>query len=136
MAILNFPNQQIIPRSPKTADYSNTINTSGTWYTILSVTSKSGILQRVIFGNDIDLNNNLEIRITVDGVANTLTTSSTSKVRSIVFDNTAGSPGSYNSPYSVFYESPIYFFTSLTIEVRANGGNNRAFQAICDYSLA
>ena len=136
MAILNFPSQQIIPRSPKTAAYYAASRTQNTWYTLLSVTSGTGILNRVAFTNDIASNNQMEIRITVDSVVNTLaSTSNLQYSRAFVFNNAAGSPGSYNSPFAYYYDSPTYFYTSLTVEIRHTNASSCTFDAVCDYSL-
>lgn len=136
MAILNFPSLQIYPRSPKTANYYASSRTQNTWYTLLNVTSGTGILKRVVFLNDIASNNQLEIRITVDGVVNTLAAAgSLIYSRSFVHNNATGSPGSYNSPFGYYYDSPVYFYSSLTVEIRHTSASSCTFDAVCDYSL-
>lgn len=136
MGLLQFPSQQIFPKSPKTASYYASGRTQNTWYTLLSVTAGTGILKRVVFMNDIATNNQMEIKITVDGVANTLASpSSLIYSRALVHNNTAGSPGSYNSPFGYMYDSPVYFYTSLTVEIRHTNVSSCTFDAICDYSL-
>ena len=136
MAIVNFPSQQIVPKTPKTAMYYSGTNTQNTWYTLLSVTAGTGVLNRIVLTSDLATNNYMEIRITVDGVASTLSSTSTLMYsRAFVFNNSAGSPGSYNSPYAYYYNSPIYFFTSLTVEIRHTYSFTSIFDAVCDYSL-
>lgn len=135
MGILTFPTSQITPKNPKTANYYASARTQNTWYTLLSVTSGTGILNRIVFTNDIAANNQLEIRITVDGVANTLASpANLIYSRALVHNNTAGSPGSNNSPFGYFYDAPIYFYTSLTVEIRHTNVSSCTFDACCDYS--
>lgn len=136
MAILSFPSQNIYPTKPKTASYTASARSQNTWYTLLSVTSGTGILNRIVFTNDIATNNNLEIKITVDGVSNTLSSpASLIYSRALVHVNTAGSPGSYNSPFGYYFDSPTYFYTSLTVEIRHTSASSCTFDAVCDYSM-
>lgn len=126
----------IMPTKPKTANYYGSTQTQNTWYTVLNVTNSTGIFNRIAFVTNGQSNIYLEIKITIDGLANTLTsTTSLQYSRAFVHDNTSGSPGSYNSPFGYYYDAQSYFTNSLLVEIRHTGTSSWIFDAICDYSI-
>jgi hypothetical protein len=143
MAITSLGGSFIAPTKPRTANFYQASSVQNTWYTVLASTAGTGNLSRVLFGvepasgNTSQMNRYFEIRVTIDGVQNTITGLASSNLvnrgsnQMLAYNNGAGLPID-----SFIYKSNIYFKNSLQVEVRQTSsfaGIN--ISAIVDYSL-
>ena len=121
----------IITKQMKTANYLNSGNSvSGTWYTVLDVSSAKGVLSRAIAYLDSYNSGNLFLRITLDGVATVVSGLAGSfLVRgAIPIDTTT-------QTRSIEVITPVYFNNSLKVEIMQNTGATITLQGAVDYSL-
>ena len=128
MSISKYPiTDLIIPNTPGMADLIQVPSTN-TWYTIVDVTSGRGIYSSTwIWEAGLSENNIVEIRITIDGAATTLTLAGASYSRD--------KAGQHADPLNSFvHESPVYFRTSMKVEARVTAAANTLYGSV-DYSL-
>ena len=126
----------VVPKQSKTANYSNAAISASTFYTVLSATSGRGILSRVAlvgYGTAFT-NSNLQIRITIDGVANTITGGSGLYARGLVH-NAAYTDNSGIAGNCFDYFCNTTFTTSLQVEVMYNTTPVVALYAVVDYQI-
>lgn len=139
MAIISFPSQNIYPTKPKTANYYSNTATQNTWFTVLDVTSGTGILSRIAVTSGISgiYNSNIEIRITIDGIENNLTNSSGQNlnVRGMTHRIHSVTDYSYNGLCAFYYDTQTYFYKSLKVEIRNTNATTNIMEAITDYSI-
>lgn len=142
MAINSLGGTNITPTKPRTSNFYQATAASGTWYTALTSTSGRGNLARVMFANEPaggvtqSLNRYFEIRITVDGVQNTITGLPTSSLTTRGSNQLFSTANSAGLPIDVFlYTCNIFFRSSLQVEVRQTSGSSYNISAIVDYSL-
>lgn len=141
MPIVQFPSAQIFPTIPRTANFAVGASVQNTWYTVLATTAGQGKLTRILFGYNPAVggtwgtNRFLELRLTIDGVQNTINTTFDSVIRGshqqFVYNNNGGM-----AIDTFLYVPEVYFRSSLQIEIRqtsAIAGYNLA--AAADYSL-
>lgn len=144
MAITSLTGVGIFPTKPKTATYYGTSIASGTYVTLLSVTSGKGLVSRIIGGSAVggatswDGNYLFTIRITVDGTqytvsSTTLLNDNANNIRGS--EHSAGATGATVPKSSnVFdYQQPFYFTQSLTVELMQNAGTRNVYGFI-DYA--
>lgn len=124
MPIVQFPSAQIFPTKPRTANLYQASSVQNTWYTVLTTTAGQGLLTRIVFayeatGSSFGLNNqNMEIRITIDGIQTTITSSGLTLLARgqnlmRVYNFNAGL-----TPDTFMYNANTYFTSSLQVEVR------------------
>jgi len=124
----NFP--LIKPKKPK-ADAIDISATPDSWYTLTNVVSGSGILSKIVVASR-DSNEYIEIRVTIDGVASTLSVSSENNARGLMHSVTSV----VAADFCFDYNTQTFFESSLLIEVRIlTGIASTALEAISDYSL-
>lgn len=117
MGIVRFPATRA--SKPMSANNSTTA-TSGTYYTLLDITSGSGFLSRLIANNTSPLTANIvQFRVTVDGIADT-----------VIPSDDYGS----NKSYAEVFTNSRFNYT-LKIEVRQNTGSTYGIDTGCDYIL-
>lgn len=115
MPITQIPSKQVFPTQPKVANLSQ-VASATTYYTVLNLTSGRGILSRVVLttASGISGNSNLQVRVTIDGVANTLSTSFNNYAFGLNHSNTAGSAEAEKS-IDLFLNTN--FYNSLQVEI-------------------
>lgn len=147
MAITSLSGKAIQPTQAKTAIYDgrglSTAATTNTWYTVLNVTSVKGTFNHIaVFaenGGNFLSNRYLEIRITIDGVVSTITSTFTTSsglphgLRGI--DHTAVQAVPANAGTIFEYNSILYFSQSLLVEVRQTQTGTPYIEAVVDYAL-
>jgi hypothetical protein len=146
MAITSLSGKAIQPTQAKTAilDQFNTstVATQNTWYTVLNVSSAKGTFNRVsaaIYASgSFNWNRYTEVRITIDGVANSITNTFATGNNYFNglrgFDHTSGTPAA-NAGLVFEYNSTLYFNQSLVVEVRQTLLTSCNIQALVDYAL-
>lgn len=118
----------IFPTKAYSAVYYNASPSNNTYYTALNISGK-GVLNKanfVSYGSTAA--NSLQMKITIDGVAYEfpMTTRGDSRDFAAV---SAGASGGYS------YNGPIYFNTSIKVEVKQPSGSMTTMEAVCDYAL-
>lgn len=138
MAIISFPSQNIYPTKPKTANYRQATASSSTWYTILDVTAGTGILNRIVMttGTTNVYNYDFEIKITIDGIENTLTAAGYQMfARGLTHRIYGVSDYTYNGDHAFYYETSTYFYKSLKIEIRSVAAVTAILESVADYCI-
>lgn len=130
--------RNITPKQAKAASISQTgLPVSGTWYSVVAVTNSRGVLNRVVatLQGTTDYNNQyFEFRITIDGVANTITNPSGSYARGLNHGERTTNNASATNSFDYF--TTLYFYSSLTVEVRLTTvPTNGYINAAVDYCI-
>lgn len=116
MPISSLNTAFIQPTKPKTVSYTNTTAAVNTYYTVLSTTGR-GLLSRITLTNAPAVENQyLNIRITIDGVQNTITGSNVNTARAFVHMDSNSTTNGY-AKNSIDYFCNCYYKSSMTIEV-------------------
>jgi hypothetical protein len=117
---------------------------NNTWYTIVNVTSGTGLLSRVmasIFNGTTYVSNvNTQIKITVDGVSETLSNGFNALIGANALRGSEHNMGQTTTGYAlswaVFdYQQPVYFYSSLKVEVLATTPTGFYIEAFVDYAI-
>lgn len=125
----------MVTKKPRAADLYQASAAQNTYYTLLNLTSTSGKLHRItvsLLGWD---NQYINIRTTIDGIANVMNTGLALATQARGFaHNIYGSDqfASYRS-YDTFLD--VTFNSSLKIEVMQSNSNATALAASADYSI-
>lgn len=148
MGITSSKGGAIQPTRAKTATYdaygSGNSQVNNTWYTVVNVSSGTGILSRVmaaIFNGTAYVSNvNTQIKITVDGVSDTVTNGFNTSIGANALRGSEHNMGQTTTGYplswAVFdYQQPIYFYSSLKVEVLATTPTGFYLEAFCDYAI-
>lgn len=127
----------ITPKQPKTAGLVQTA-VAGTWYTVVSVSSNRGILNRVAASFPATSNGNniwLDMRITIDGTVNTFTSTATNNARGYNHADVTTANGASSNSFDYFCST--YFYSSLIVEVRMStlGVGGSTLYGVADYSV-
>jgi len=134
MGRYSFPTVIVQPTKPKVANLNQGTAIQDTWYTVVDVTGV-GILSKVVL-TATENNYRYSIKITIDGVANTITDATGALgLESLGLDHRSDTASnSYNPEHSIDYVCQTYFKTSLKIEI-ANTASADGFRASAMYSL-
>lgn len=131
MAIVNFPDKAIYPKQPKIFVYNNNTASSGTYYTSLNLTATRGKINKITLtassGTAI-YNSNLNIRVTIDGVVNTIGVPSANYSVGLQHDT------SYPAYQSIDYFVDVLFYSSILIEFMHNNGGTANLQGNITYA--
>lgn len=120
------------PTKPRNADAVQSLSPS-TYHTMLNVTG-AGKLYRISMSTPASVGNQFHnIRITVDGVAVTLTAAAQNYSRG--FARNSNSSPDYGANNSFDYFSEISFYSSLKIDIMQNSTSTVTVHASADYSL-
>jgi len=132
MTITRYPSGSsgIQPTIPVADNYVNASSVASTWYTLTNVTNGKGILSRISAFSTATSNLSLQITITVDGTAYTITQSEANNARGFVHGASTN-----DSSKNIDFWCNVYFSTSLKIEVRQTEGT-KILHASSDYSLS
>ena len=124
MAISGFPTiTSINPTSPKLINANQSTVVQNTYYTLLNVTSGSGLVSGIRVGNG---NININVRITVDG--------GTAEVFSLAKPAADAILTNATTAYIHTLNTLFYFKKSVLIEF-ANTSNTTNFDVIIEYAL-
>lgn len=134
MGITNFPDKDIYTRQPKIYVYNNNTAVSGTYYTTVNSTGVRGKITKIsLTCNTATSNSVLNIRITIDGVANSI--GIPSQNYSVGYQHTSNSASTaYQAVQSIDYFCDIIFYSSCVIEFMQNGGTNLVLDGSIMYS--
>ena len=133
MPITSIPSNIIIPKQPKIYVYTNNSSVVNTWYTAITATGIRGILSKIGFTTDTGLNTLLEIRITIDGVINTIGNPS-GQNGALGLNHGANTSNTYQALDSIDYFSNVFFYNSLQVEFRRIGGTGTQILGNIQYS--
>jgi hypothetical protein len=123
------------PVNPRTfggADFSQASPTVGQWYTVVNISGK-GILQRVSGQHNVYTNQNIQLRITIDGTPvapSAFANSIYSRGFSLL--NTGSYVNRYYS-YDVIFRTK--FNSSLKVEILTNVNSSNNLDCSVDYAL-
>jgi hypothetical protein len=133
MPITSIPSKQVFPTQPKVYNFSQGASVSGTWYTAINATGIRGILSKATMTIDgaTGRNDLMEIRITIDGIANTIGINNASMGLNHG-GNTSGN--TYQALDSLDYFSNAIFTNSILVEFRQITGVGRQILANVQYS--
>ena len=129
--------KRLIPKTIQTV--SNHTNTaSGTWLTILNLSTISGMCNYLAMWTGWDTNDNFEAEITIDGgAANIISSSSVPSCNYL-----RGHSGTYSHTgaqgyrrFSLDIDMSVRFESSILVRVRQNTGVARWISYVCDYGL-
>lgn len=136
MAIINFPSKDVFTKQAKIFVYNNNTATSGTYYTTLNSTGAKGRLSKItlVYGSASVFNNNLTIRVTIDGVANSVGIPSTNVSVGLMHSGTSGGT-IYNPSQSIDYFCDIVFYNSVLVEFMQNAAGTYAIEGSIMYSI-
>lgn len=136
MPITQIPSNQVFPKQPKVFAFNNNTAVSGTWYTALNATGLRGVLSKVVLTYDgaTGRNDLLEIRITIDGVVNTIGNPATSNGAGFGLNHGSNTANTYQATDSIDYHSNINILTSILVEFRQTSGVGRQLMGNIQYS--
>jgi len=136
MPITQIPSNIVIPKQPKIYTFLQSTAGTGTWYTAISATGIRGILSKSTMTIDgaSSSNSAIEMRITIDGVINTIgvvggNNSSTGLNHNGYTSNT------YVASDSIDYFANVTFLNSITVEFRQSTGVTRQLNGTIMYSI-
>lgn len=115
MPITRIPSNDIVATKPRIAGLTQVGATTGTYYTVVDVTGRGKVNLCTAHAYTASvLFTNLHIRITIDGVANTLQGTNPALVG--YFPNTGTNSTSFN------YFTELNFISSFKMEIMQNAG--------------
>lgn len=128
MPITSIPSKQVFPTQPKVANLNQTA-TGGVYYTVVDVTNSRGILSRAVVTTASAgmFNSNYQIRVTIDGITNTLSTSFNNYAIGLNHTNSVGSADAEKS-LDLFFNTN--FLNSLKVEIYIASGTYQLVSSV------
>lgn len=115
MPITQIPSNFLVTKQPKIFVLSQNSPVSGTYYTALDTTGR-GKISKIIITNDTTTNNNLYIRVTIDGVVNSFSSPTNNPSVGLMHSTTAAA----GAGQSIDYYSDINYLYSCKVEFMVN----------------
>lgn len=135
MGIVNFPDRTIYTKQPKIYVYNNNTAVSGTYYTTVNATNTRGKITKISLTTPSNYSNNiLNIRVTIDGVINSIGIPSVNYSVGLTHATTSGAT-SYQAYQTIDYFCDVVFYSSCVVELMQNSGASIQLEGSIMYSV-